>query len=168
MHALYLSDRESGLGSALLSALKSLFSQRHLPDNPYYDLAAALGSYVDASPVWRVPDAALAAALDADAGAIEVVDPAARICAFAEAGGGPGCSGLPHVLRAASREAAGALRRVLLDQLPDSFFPGPAPFAVAAAEGRRGTTVQVLASVQVRGGASSIDRCQKDVRCSRQ
>lgn len=117
--------------------------------SPYYYLANALGAYVDSSPLWRMPDATIAAAADADAGGLEAADAAARLCGFAA------CDhawGLPHVLRAASREGAGILQSVLADCLPDSFFPGPTPFTASSGDGRSGggatTTVQVLASVQ--------------------
>lgn len=37
-------------------ALKALFSEPRLPDNPYYYLANMLGAYVDQSPLWKTSD----------------------------------------------------------------------------------------------------------------
>lgn len=40
--------------SAVRDALKCLFSEKRLPDNPYYYLANVLAAYVDQSQLWKV------------------------------------------------------------------------------------------------------------------
>lgn len=40
--------------SAVRDALKCLFSEARLPDNPYYYLANVLAAYVDQSQLWKV------------------------------------------------------------------------------------------------------------------
>ncbi len=47
----YLSAEQ---GPALRDALKSLFSEPRLPDNPYFYLASLLAAYVDQSPLWKL------------------------------------------------------------------------------------------------------------------
>ena len=76
------------------------------PCSPYYYLASVLGAHVDQSDLWKQPDAAVAAQLDAEGG-LEVADPHLGLCglaSFAHAWG------LPHVLRVASKEGGEALR----------------------------------------------------------
>lgn len=93
---------------AIRDSLKSLFSETELPDNPYYYLAAALGAYVDQNPLWAEPDVNIILKLDQDGG-MDVVDAASKLCKLAAAG----CVlGLPHVLRAVSKEGV-TLRNVV-------------------------------------------------------
>ena len=71
--------------------------------SPFYYLANILSAHVDRGALWQQPDAAIAAAVDADSGA-EHADPASRLCrlsSFAHAWG------LAHVLRVASKEGEG-------------------------------------------------------------
>ncbi|KAI8469832.1 MAG: hypothetical protein J3K34DRAFT_511818 [Monoraphidium minutum] len=121
----YLSDQETGLASAIHDSLKSLFAEPRLPDNPYYYLANVLSAHVDRGPLWQLPDAAVAAAADAEGGA-EVADPATRLCRLSSFSN---AWGLAHVLRVVSKEGVAVLHDVLTNGLPDSFFPGPMPFS---------------------------------------
>jgi hypothetical protein len=93
---------------AIRDSLKSLFSSSSsssiLPDNPFHNLAASLGAFVDQSPLWGAADADIIAALDSD-GALELADAGTRLCRLAStATASSTVLGLPHVLRCVSRE----------------------------------------------------------------
>lgn len=45
-------------------ALKQLFSEPRLPDNPYFYLANVLNAYVDQSQLWKCPAGDITAAYD--------------------------------------------------------------------------------------------------------
>ncbi|MEW5304662.1 MAG: hypothetical protein WDW38_009787 [Sanguina aurantia] len=135
----FLSARESGVAPAIRNALRSLFREPRLPDNPYLYLANNLNAYVDQSRPWLASATEILSSYDADAG-LEVLHPLSRLCRL---DGGSGCYGLPHVLRAASQAGVDTLHALLRDSLPDSFFPSPLP--VAALDGY---TVTSLASLQ--------------------
>lgn len=69
--------------------------------SPYYYLANALGAFVDQSPLWKESDASIAAALDAEAGGLEIADAATRLCGL---GSFTHAWGLPHIMRIACKE----------------------------------------------------------------
>lgn len=56
---------------ALTDALKALFSEPRLPDNPCFYLANVLSAYVDQSPLWKQSRETITAAID-DAAGVEV------------------------------------------------------------------------------------------------
>ncbi len=89
--------------SAIREALKNLFREERLPDNPYFFLASVLGAYVDQSPLWKMPATDIAAAYDLEGG-VEVVDYDTKLCRVVE----HPAFGLPHVLRLVSKDGEGA------------------------------------------------------------
>jgi hypothetical protein len=101
--------------TAIRSALRTLFKQKRLPDNPYFFLASVLGAYVDQSPLWRTPDVEIAAAYDLEGG-VEVLDAFTKLCRVME----HSAYGLPHVMRLVSKDGTPSripvpLSAVLLD-----------------------------------------------------
>jgi hypothetical protein len=85
--------------TAIRDALKNLFRQERLPDNPYFFLASVLGAYVDQSPLWKTPATDIAASYDLEGG-LEVVDYETKLCRVVE----HAAFGLPHVLRLVSKD----------------------------------------------------------------
>lgn len=86
--------------SAIRDALKSLFSEPRLPDNPYFYLANVLNAYVDQSLLWKESDSGVMATYD-DEGGVEVVYQATKLSRLTNT---TNCWGLPHVLRLVSRK----------------------------------------------------------------
>jgi hypothetical protein len=85
--------------TAIRSALRTLFKQERLPDNPYFFLASVLGAYVDQSPLWHTPDIEIAAAYDLEGG-VEVLDAFTKLCRVVE----HSAYGLPHMMRLVSKD----------------------------------------------------------------
>lgn len=56
---------------------------------------------MDQSPLWKESDASIAAALDAEAGGLEIADAATRLCGL---GSFTHAWGLPHIMRIACKE----------------------------------------------------------------
>ncbi|GLC57830.1 hypothetical protein PLESTB_001271500 [Pleodorina starrii] len=141
----YLSDKESGMASALRDALKSLFSEPRLPDNPYYYLAATLAAHVDQSALWKTPAADLLSAYDIEGG-LEPLYGDLQLCKI---GNFSRCCGLPHVLRVVSREGASFLHETLVNGLPECLFhPSPLVVSTGTDGGGGECSVQTLCSVQ--------------------
>ncbi|KAF5834756.1 hypothetical protein DUNSADRAFT_8444 [Dunaliella salina] len=130
---------QNGVGPAIRDALKSLFSEPRLPDNPYFYLASLLAAYVDQSPLWKLSDADIASTFDMEC-AVEVVQPDTKLCRHAQT---PHCYGLPHVVRLAPKSGVEVLSHVLNHGVPEAFFPSSLPFRVG-----NGYTVQEFCSVQ--------------------
>lgn len=87
---------------AIRDSLKALFSEPLLPDNPYYYLASALGAYVDQSALWSESDVNIISSIDVE-GVVDIADAASKLCRLSASN----CVlGLPHVLRAVSKEGA--------------------------------------------------------------
>ena len=121
-HAGFLSDRESGVTSALQAALRTLLQQELLPDNPFFLLANVLMAHHDRSPAWAEPPAQLLRELDAG---LPIMQDATRaICTLASF---QRALGLPHVLRAVHSGGLQAVYRVLTHNLHASFFNSAAP-----------------------------------------
>lgn len=90
--------------AAVRDALKGLFSEPRLPDNPYYYLANVLVAYVDQSSLWKVSNQAIMSAYDLEGG-LEVVTSDMKLCKLATS---KHCYGMPHVLRMVSRDGRSA------------------------------------------------------------
>ncbi|GFR42144.1 hypothetical protein Agub_g2993, partial [Astrephomene gubernaculifera] len=151
----YLGDTETGLTSALLDALKSLFSAPRLPDNPYYALAAHLNAHVDQGQLWKTPAADLLSVYDIEGG-LEPIFGELQLCKLSSCGT---CFGLPHVLRVVTREAVSLLHVLLTNGLPECLFNSTPLPALAPGGGGGGAgggvaagagpySVQALCSIQ--------------------
>ncbi|KAK9816441.1 hypothetical protein WJX72_000269 [[Myrmecia] bisecta] len=122
----YLSDKETGLVSVLQRALQQLYSQDSLPHNPFFQLAALVAAYSDQGGLWPLTDPQVGAAVDAQC-SVELIDPDLHLARLANTN----ACGLPHVLRCVTTAGINAMRDVLGQSLPSSFFPPPAPTADA-------------------------------------
>lgn len=121
-HELYLSDRETGVKSALQSALATLLEQEYLPDNPAYFLASVLMAYNDRAVVWSMTDQAILREMDSSTPLVH--DASRLICRL---GHSSEACGLPHVIRCIDATGLDALAHVLIHNLPNAFCSSSAP-----------------------------------------
>ncbi|PNH08737.1 hypothetical protein TSOC_004688, partial [Tetrabaena socialis] len=135
--------------TSIRDALKSLFSEPRLPDNPYYYLAATLNAQVDQSQLWKTPPPEILSAFDVEGG-LEPIYGDLQLCKLYNFGW---CYGLPHVLRVITKEGAAILHEVLINGLPECLYNAlPLPTVIDDAY-----SVQALCSVQ---GSSALWRPQ--------
>ena len=125
VHDMYLSSKQSGIVQALSAAMRKLFQQRNLPENPAYFLANVLTAFYDRSPVWTLDGNLILR--EVDASGVQVHAGRTKLCTLGEY---TGAWGLPHVMRCISVKGVRAIHSVLVHNLHDSFFRSPQPFRV--------------------------------------
>lgn len=123
----YLSDRESGISTALRSSLRELFRQSTLPDNPAYFLANVLSAFYDRSSVWTIDGSMILR--EVDSGSAKVSDTRRRLCTLGDNGY---AWGMPHIVRCLSVRGMAAIHEVLTHSLHASFFRASVPFQTDA------------------------------------
>ncbi|KAL0021740.1 hypothetical protein WJX79_000457 [Trebouxia sp. C0005] len=133
---------DAGATGAIQTALVGLFARRLLPANPFPYLAEVASGSADQKGVWQLTDRQVVEKLQ-DGGSAVVANTApdlARLSQFDHAWG------LPHVLACLCCKGVDAIRSVLANNLPASYFPTFSPSDPDA----DGYSVQVLPSLQGR------------------